>query len=313
MRYSLIFTGQGAQRPGMCRDFYDRFDSSRDIFNEADDALGFSISEIIFNGTQEDLMKTEITQPAIMTASMASMRAVEAEYGAELQPVCAAGHSLGEYTALVAAGVISFADGVRLVHLRGSLMQEAVPVGVGSMAAIIGAAYEDVEAACRDAAQGEVCEAANINAPTQVVISGHAAAVGRASAELEQNGAKVMPLRVSAPFHCALMRSVGDKLMDAFEKIEWHDPKYPIAANSTATLLDRACDLREALYRQTFSPVLWSGSVLAMEAFGTDGYIELGPGSVLSGLVRKICRGKKPYPVFDNAGLGNAVKFLRGE
>ena len=313
MRYALIFPGQGAQRPGMCKDFYDGYEESRRVFEEADEALGFSISDLIFNGTQADLMKTEITQPAILTASIAAFRAVEGAFGSRLQPVCAAGHSLGEYTALVASDAISLADGVRLVHLRGRLMQDAVPLGVGSMAAVIGKSLDEVRSACEKAAQGEVCEAANVNAPTQIVVSGHAAAVDRASAILTEEGAKVVPLRVSAPFHCKLMRPVGEELREAFEKIAWREPVCPIVANSSAKLIKDVAELRDALYRQTFSPVLWCQSVLAMEAFGTDGYIEMGPGSVLSGLVRKICNGKRPYPVSDKAGLENAVKFLRGE
>jgi len=313
VRYALIFPGQGAQRPGMCKDFYDEYDASRRAFEEADEALGFSLSDIIFNGTQADLTKTEITQPAILTASIAAFRAVEAEFGAKLKPVCVAGHSLGEYTALVATGAVSLADGVRLVHLRGRLMQDAVPLGIGSMAAIVGKGLDEVSAACDEAAKGEVCEAANVNAPAQIVVSGHASAVERASAILTAAGAKVVPLRVSAPFHCKLMRPVGEELKDAFAKIEWHEPECPIAANASAKLIKNVDELKEALYRQTFSPVLWSQSVLAMEAYGTDGYIEMGPGSVLSGLVRKICNGKRPYPVSDKEGLALAVKFLRGE
>ena len=313
MRYALIFPGQGAQRPGMCKDFYDGYEESRRVFEEADEALGFSLSDIIFNGTQADLTKTEITQPSILTASIAAFRAVEAEFGSPLRPVCAAGHSLGEYTALVATGAISLADGVRLVHLRGGLMQDAVPLGVGSMAAVIGKSLEEVQSVCEKAAEGEVCEAANVNAPTQIVVSGHAGAVERASALLTEAGAKVVPLRVSAPFHCKLMRPVGEELREAFKKIEWHEPACPIAANSSARLISDVAELKDALYRQTFSPVLWCQSVLTMEEYGTDGYIEMGPGSVLSGLVRKICNGKRPYPVSDKAGLENAVKFLRGE
>lgn len=313
MKYAFIFPGQGAQRPGMCKDFYDDYEDSRRAFEEADDALGFSLSDLIFNGTQEDLMKTEITQPAILTASIAAFRAVEREYGAELSPVCAAGHSLGEYTALVAAGAISLAAGVRLVRLRGRLMQDAVPLGVGDMAAVIGRDLDEVTAICEKAAQGEVCQPANVNAPVQVVISGHATAIARAFAMLEADGAKVVSLRVSAPFHCELMRPVGDKLREAIEKIEWRTPKCPIVTNASAKPVRDVDELKDSLYRQTFSPVLWLQSVLAMEEFGPDGYVEMGPGSVLSGLVRKICKGKRPYPVSDRDGLANAVKFLRGE
>lgn len=314
MKYTLIFPGQGAQRPGMGKAFFDKYEASRSAFEEADDALGFSLSRTIFDGTPEDLAKTVITQPSILTASIAAFRALSAELGGELSPHLAAGHSLGEYTSLVAAGVISLADGVRLVHLRGSLMQDAVPLGVGSMAAIIGLTLEQVREICEASAQGEICQAANVNSPTQVVISGHASAVDRAVAAIEAAGsAKIMPLRVSAPFHCDLMRPVAEKLKDAFENIKWNEPKLPIITNVDAKPVSNSADIRDALYRQTFSPVLWSQSVLEMESLGTEGYVELGPGSVLSGLIRKICKGKRPVSVSNTDELNEAVAFLRGE
>ncbi len=313
MRYSLIFPGQGAQKPGMGKEFFDSYAVARSVFEEADDALGFSLSDIIFNGTKEDLMKTAITQPAILTVSIAAYRAMAFAFGADLEPRCVAGHSLGEYTSLVAAGTISLADGVRLVHLRGGLMQDAVPIGVGAMSAIIGMDVDNVKKICAEASQGEVCEAANINEPMQIVISGHRRAVERASAMVEATGsAKVIPLRVSAPFHCELMRPVGDKLKAAFEDIKWKKPKCPVVTNVSAQVVQDVETLKEALYRQTFSPVLWLQSVLAMESYGTDGYIEIGPGSVLSGLVRKICKGKRPYPVSVPEELETALNFLRG-
>lgn len=313
MKYSLIFPGQGAQRPGMGKDLYDKFDASRSVFEESDEALGFKLSDIIFEGTKEDLMKTAITQPAILTVSIAALRGLESAYGKKLEPYLAAGHSLGEYTSLVAAGAISLADGVRLVHLRGTLMQEAVPMGVGAMSAIVGMNMEEVAEFCKEAAQGEICEAANINSQEQIVISGHKGAVDRASAAIESTGrAKVLPLRVSAPFHCELMRPVGVKLRDEFENIMWKDPSCPIVTNAAAKAVQDVGTLKEALYMQTFSPVLWMQSVLEMERKGTEGYIELGPGSVLSGLIRKISKNKKPYPVSGPAELEGAIEFLRG-
>lgn len=313
MKFSLIFPGQGAQRPGMGKTFYDKYEAAKKVFEEADQALGFSLSEIIFDGTPEELAKTVITQPAILVASMAAFKALEAESG-ELKPCMVAGHSLGEYTSLVAADVISLADGVRLVHLRGELMQDAVPLGEGSMAAIVGLDLDQVGAICEKAAQGGVCQAANVNAPTQIVISGHARAIASVTAAIEAEGnAKVIPLRVSAPFHCDLMKPVAEKLRDAFEKIEWHNPKYPVVANVDAKPVNTAKEIKDALYRQTFSPVLWSQSVLEMEGLGVEGYVELGPGSVLSGLIRKICKGKKPYSVSDTGELDKAVNFLRSE
>lgn len=297
----------------MGKTFFDKYEASRRVFEEADEALGFPLSETIFEGTPEELAKTVVTQPSILTASIAAFRGLEAELGCELEPYSVAGHSLGEYTALVAAGVISLADGVRLVRLRGGLMQDAVPLGVGSMAAIIGLTLEQVCDICEQAAQGEVCQAANVNSPTQVVISGHAAAVDRAVAVIEAaGGAKVMPLRVSAPFHCDLMKPVADKLREAFEKIEWHDPKFPVITNVDAKPATTSAEIRDALYRQTFSPVLWSQSVLEMERLGTEGYVELGPGSVLSGLIRKICKGKRPVSVSDTEELNEAAAFLKG-
>lgn len=312
MTYSLIFPGQGAQRPGMGKAFYDKYEASKKVFEEADEALGFPLSRTIFEGTPQELAKTVITQPAILVASMAAFRALEAELGG-FAPRLAAGHSLGEYTALVAAGVISLADGVRLVRLRGGLMQDAVPIGEGSMAAIVGLGLDQVMAACAEAARGEVCQAANVNAPTQIVISGHAGAVARAAATLEsESGAKVIPLRVSAPFHCDLMKPVAEKLMEAFEKITWSDPGYPIITNADAKPVTSALEVKDALYRQTFSPVLWSQSVLEMEKMDAGDYIELGPGSVLSGLIRKICGGKRPCSVSDTEELDKAVAFLGG-
>lgn len=314
MKYAMIFPGQGAQRPGMGKDIYERYVSAKRIFDEADDALGFSLSSIIFDGTPEELAHTAITQPAILTVSVAIFRALEQEIGTALMPECMAGHSLGEYTALVAADAISLADGVRLVHKRGALMQEAVPLGLGSMAAIIGLELSDVSAICAEAAQGEICQAANINAPTQIVISGHTDAVNRAVALIGQKfTAKVVPLRVSAPFHCSLMRPVADELKEAFKSIEWHEPKFPIVANATARQVNKIPAIRQALYDQTFSPVMWSQSVLEMQHSGIEGYIELGPGSVLSGMIRKICKGNRPYAVSNSEELLAAAKYLTEE
>jgi [acyl-carrier-protein] S-malonyltransferase len=313
MRYSLIFPGQGAQKPGMGKDFYDKYDVARQVFEEADDALGFSLSGVIFNGTEEELAKTAVTQPAIMAVSIAVLRSLEYELGEELKPRAAAGHSLGEYTALVAAGALSLADGIRLVRLRGGLMQNAVPIGVGAMSAVIGVTVEQAKMICEAEAKGEVCEAANVNTPAQVVVSGHTAAVERAAAAMSSEfGARAVPLKVSAPFHCALMKPIAEELKEEIEKIDWKKPKFPIVTNADAKLTDSAEEIKDALYKQTYSPVLWSQSVLAIEEYGNDDYIELGPGNVLSGLVRKICRGKKPYPVQDLGGLEKALAYLKG-
>ena len=314
MKYALIFPGQGAQRPGMGKDICDKYITARRVFEEADEALGFSLSDIIFNGTPQELAQTEITQPAILTASVAMFRALEQEMGTAVEPVCMAGHSLGEYSALVAAGALSLTDAVRTVKKRGALMQSAVPVGEGSMIAVVGLSLEEVQSVCEEAAEGEVCEASNVNSPTQIVISGNTGALERAQKIIaERYSAKVVSLRVSAPFHCSLMRPVADELEEAFQSIDWHAAKYPIIANATARPVQKIAEIRSALYKQIYTPVLWSQSVIEMERNGVDGYIELGPGSVLSGLVRKICKGKRPHAVSDSAALLEAADFLRGE
>ncbi|MDO4988004.1 MAG: ACP S-malonyltransferase [Synergistes sp.] len=296
MKYALIFPGQGVQRPGMGRDIYEKYQSAKDVFEEADNALGYKISNVIFNGSEEELMLTEVAQPAILTVSIAAMRALEEEMGAELAPFCMAGHSLGEYTSLVAAGAMSVSDGVRLVAKRGELMQKAVPVGMGSMAAIVGLELPDVSAVCAEASQGEVCQAANINAPKQIVISGNADAVSRAVRIIDEKyAARVVPMRVSAPFHCILMSGVGEIMKGELAKVAWKKPKCPIITNVDAKPVTDIPDICDSLYRQTFSPVMWCQSVLEMQKNGVEEYIELGQGNVLTGLVRKICKGVRPH------------------
>lgn len=310
MNYAIIFPGQGAQKPGMGQAFKDKYSVSARVFEEADEALGFKLSDTIFNGTAEELAKTAITQPAILTTSIAVFKAVEQEAG-KLSPLCMAGHSLGEYTSLVASGAISLADGVRLVHLRGRLMQEAVPFGVGNMLAVIGLQLDQVMAVCKQAEEDQVCAAANVNQPEQIVISGHTEAVARAENIIkEMHGARVIPLRVSAPFHCSLMKPVAERLKEEFEKIEWHTPSCPIISNAEAKLLNTVDEIRRALYQQTFSPVLWVQDVLRMEKFGVEHYIEMGPGSVLSGLVRKILKGNRPLPVSTPEDISAAVEII---
>ena len=298
MAYALVFPGQGAQKVGMGKDFYDGFAVSRSVFEQADEALGFSLSDIIFNGPEEELVKTAVTQPAILTVSIAVMRAIEGEFGMSFVPLFCAGHSLGEYTALVASGVLSLKDAVKLVGKRGALMQEAVPLGRGAMSAVLGLDLETVREICMEAAQGEVCSPANSNAPSQIVISGDKGAVERAEVIAKERGAsKLIPLKVSAPFHCELMRPVADSLKAEFGAISWHKPKYPIVANVSAAMLNDTDAIREALYAQTFSPVLWTEGVLAMERAGADTFVELGPGNVLTGLIKRICKGKRTLSV----------------
>jgi len=298
LSYALIFPGQGAQVVGMGGDFREASPAARAVFEEADEALGFALSRVIFEGPEEELRKTAVTQPAILATGIAILRAIEAERGIRFAPICSAGHSLGEYTALVAAGALSLRDGVRLVHLRGRLMQEAVPLGEGAMAAILGLDREAVEAVCREAARERVVEAANDNAPGQIVISGHADAVDRAVTLAKERGAsRAIPLKVSAPFHCALMNPVADRLFEAFSEYDFRDPAWPIVANATARPARGAEEIRDLLRRQTYSPVLWAESVRRMGEEGVSVFLEMGPGNVLSGLVKRCLKGARALSV----------------
>ena len=314
MSYAIVFPGQGAQEVGMGRDFYDAYAVSKAAFKEADQALGFSLSNIVFEGPEDELVKTAITQPAILTASIAVLRAFAEEYGKPLAPAYYAGHSLGEYTALVASEVLSLGDAVRLVHKRGELMQQAVPMGKGAMSAILGLDKDAIRSVCGEACCGDVVSAANVNAPTQIVISGSKEAVERAGNLAKERGAsKVIPLKVSAPFHCELMRSVADKLREEFSKMTWSAPKVPIAANVDASFLGTVEAIQQALYDQTYSPVLWSDGVTAMANAGVDTFVEFGPGNVLSGLVKRIVKGSKTAAVGKTSDMEKAIALLGGE
>ncbi|MBL3538597.1 ACP S-malonyltransferase [Aminivibrio sp.] len=292
MAYSLIFPGQGSQEAGMGKDFFDAFPSARDVFLRADQALGFSLSSIIFNGPEEELMRTAFTQPAILTVSTAILECLKKEAGIIPAPLFMAGHSLGEYTALVASGVLSLEDGVRLVHLRGRLMQEAVPEGEGAMAAILGLDPDLVSAVCSEAAPGGECRPANFNSPGQVVISGSTPFVRAVMEKAKEAGAKkTVLLNVSAPFHSRQMRPVADSLREAFGSLEWHEPSAPIVSNALARPVRSVHEIQQALFDQTFMPVLWNDSVNRMADDGVDTFFEIGPGSVLSGLVKKCRKG----------------------
>ncbi|MDR1509311.1 MAG: ACP S-malonyltransferase [Synergistaceae bacterium] len=312
--YAIVFPGQGAQEVGMGRDFYEAFEVSRSSFEEADDALGFRLSKIIFEGPDSELIKTALTQPAILTASMAILRAVEREWGHRAEPLFYAGHSLGEYTALAASGVLTLGDAARLVHRRGTLMQEAVPLGAGAMSAIMGLDMETVASICSEAEESEVCGPANFNSPGQIVISGDAKAVARAGELARRRGAsRIIPLKVSAPFHCALMRSVADKLREEFESYEWNTPGVPIMANTDAAPRSAAGEIRSALYQQTYSPVLWADGVLAMKTGGAERFAEFGPGNVLSGLIKKTVKGAETISVNKISDISRALEFLEGD
>jgi [acyl-carrier-protein] S-malonyltransferase len=302
MSVAYIFPGQGSQFAGMGRELAEAFAAAREVFAEADDALGFSLSPLCFEGPTEALQLTENTQPAILTVSIAALRALEAEgYPA---PDYVAGHSLGEYSALVAAGALSLADAVRTVRARGRYMQEAVPVGVGAMAAILGADAELVETACREAAQGEVCSPANINSPKQIVIAGNTAAVERAMELLKERGAKrAIKLPVSAPFHCALMQPAQDRLAPDLEQIEFADLRVPLVANVSAVECEQGADARRNLVLQVTAPVQWLRCVNYIESEGVKTFVEVGPGKVLSGLVKQIVPDARCLNVADSASL----------
>jgi [acyl-carrier-protein] S-malonyltransferase len=292
MTLALLFPGQGSQFVGMGKSLFEASPAAREVFEEADAALEFPLSQLCFEGPEEELKLTANTQPAILTHSVAAYRDLEARFPGRVEGAAfAAGHSLGEYSADVAAGALSFADAVRLVRRRGTFMQEAVPAGTGAMAAIVGLAPEEVEAACREAAQGEIVSPANFNSPEQTVIAGHAAAVARASAACTARGAKrAIPLAVSAPFHCALMAPARERLRPHLEDARFAGPRIPVVTNVDARVESGGDGLRDALLRQVDSPVRWVESIRLLAAEGVDRAIEIGPGNVLSGLVRRTAK-----------------------
>ena len=305
---AFLFPGQGSQAVGMGKELAERYLIARRTFDEADEALGYKLSQLCFDGPEEQLRLTEITQPAILTASVAAWRVLE-EKG--LKPAFVAGHSLGEYSAHVAAGTLSFADAVRTVRQRGKYMQEAVPVGVGAMAAILGMDIEKVGAVCTDAAQGEVCEPANINSAEQIVISGNTAAVERAAGLASERGAKrAILLPVSAPFHCSLMKPAQDRLASDLATLSFENPRIPVACNADAALVADADKSRDALVRQVTGSVKWDQSTRLLIAKGVDRFIEVGPGKVLCGLMRQIDRSKPCSNVGDEASLQKTLEQL---
>jgi [acyl-carrier-protein] S-malonyltransferase len=288
-RTAFIFPGQGSQYPGMGKDLADTFPVARRIFEEADDALGLKLSAICFSGSEDDLKLTANTQPAILTASIAVLRVVEQETG--LKADCLAGHSLGEYSALVCSGTLPFADAVRTVRARGTFMQEAVPVGTGTMAAMLSIEKAELDDICREAAQGEVVSAANFNSPGQIVIAGNVAAVNRAIEIAKARGfRKSMLLPVSAPFHCALMKPAADRLSVVLDAVQLADMLLPVIANATAAPNNTKDQVKPLLVTQVCAPVLWEQSVSAMTAQGVSRFVEIGPGKVLSGLVKRITK-----------------------
>lgn len=307
-KIALIFPGQGSQIVGMGKDLAAKYPVARQTFEEADGALGYKLSQLCFEGPEDQLRLTEITQPAILTASIAALRVLEAQIP---KPCYVAGHSLGEYSAHVASGTFSFADAVRTVRNRGKYMQEAVPIGVGTMAAILGMELEKVASVCQDAAQGEVCSPANINSPEQVVISGNTAAVERAAKLADERGAKrAKLLPVSAPFHCSLMKPAQDRLEEDLKNIKMNKPVYPVACNVEAELVKDDLRALDTLVRQVTGSVQWDQCMRLLIGQGIETFVEVGPGKVLCGLMRQIDRSKTCFNVGDEASLTKTVESL---
>ncbi|MBM4306635.1 MAG: ACP S-malonyltransferase [Deltaproteobacteria bacterium] len=283
---AFVFPGQGSQSVGMGKEFYDQFKPAREVFEEADDTLCFSISKLCFEGPEETLKLTENTQPAVLTASIAALRVLQAEKGIESR--LTAGHSLGEYSALVASGALSFGEAVQTVRLRGRFMQEAVPVGEGSMAAVLGMEREEVEKICEEAAQGEVLSPANFNCPGQIVIAGHTKAVERGIEMIKQKGKKAMLLQVSAPFHSPLMKPAGVRLNETLKGISVQSLRIPVVTNVEAQANTSPDRVKPLLVEQVSSPVRWEESMRRMTEDGIERILEIGPGKVLSGLMKRI-------------------------
>jgi [acyl-carrier-protein] S-malonyltransferase len=309
MKLAFIFPGQGSQYVGMGKTLFDNFKVAKDTFEEADDALGLKVGSLCFHGPEADLKLTYNTQPALLTTSIAAMRVLSSE--TPLKPSLLAGHSLGEYAALVAADVMSFRDAVRLVRARGKYMDEAVPAGTGGMAAILGMEKDKVEELCKEASKGEVVVPANFNCPGQIVISGHAGAVTRAVDLAKEKGAKAISIPVSAPSHSPLMEPAGVRLSKELEKIGVMDIKCPVISNAEADFYPSKDKVADLLIRQLSHPVRWEESIAKALSFGTEAFVEVGPGKVLCGLLKRINREIKSFNIEDLdslKALQNAIK-----
>lgn len=295
-KIAFVFPGQGAQAVGMGKDVYDALPHSRGVFEKGDEVLGFPLSKLVFEGPDSELKQTVNTQPALVTTSTAYLEALR-EQG--LKPDYVAGHSLGEYSALVAAGVLSYEDAVSLVRLRGRFMEEAVPGGQGAMAAMLGAEREALAELCRKiSAEGNPVELANVNCPGQIVVSGSLAGVNAAAERVKEAGGKrAIPLEVSGPFHSSLMKEAAERLSAELDKVTFSAPSVPVIANVTASPVTDPENIRELLVRQVYSPVLWQDSVEWLIAAGVDTFVEIGSGSVLAGLIRKIDKSVKVFSI----------------
>jgi [acyl-carrier-protein] S-malonyltransferase len=311
MKFGIVFPGQGAQYVGMGKELIENYQVARDVFEQADGALGFSLKKLCLEGPEDELKLTYHTQPALLTTSIAAYRVLEQEAGFEA--VVAAGHSLGEYSALVAAAALPFETAVRLVHWRGKWMDEAVPAGLGAMAAILGMDSDGLEQVCAEIREsGEVVELANLNCPGQIVISGTAKGVAKASDLAKEKGARrVVPLVVSGPFHCSLMKPAAEKLNNALLEADFAKGTIPVVANVDAKAYTEPGDVRTALEKQLYSPVRWQQCVETMIQMGVDTFIEFGPGTVLSGLIKKIDRRISTLHVENEATLREVVAALQ--
>lgn len=311
MKTAFVFPGQGAQKTGMLKDLYEAYPLVREVFEEADDTLGFSLTQLCFEGPDEELMKTFNTQPAILTASTACCRVLMQE---GIRPDIVAGHSLGEYSALVAAGALSFADAVKTVRLRGQFMQDAVPLGEGAMAAILGLDDDTIKEICHTVSlQGGAVQAVNFNCPGQTVIAGAAKAVETAAAELKKAGAKrAVMLSVSAPFHSTLMEPAAKRLAEVLEEITINDAEIPVVANVNGRVETAAAEIKQNLVAQAASPVLWIDCTRTMRQCGADVFVEAGPGKTLCGFNKKIDKSIHSANVEDIPSLQKTLEFFQG-